>query len=66
MSSDIIKEHAFRHAIAAIHHISSCRIRWNTDVQLADSFYLSQHSKSIQELGQVFLGVAFFSQKKTW
>jgi hypothetical protein len=63
MSSHIIEEHEFRRAIAGIHHISSSRVGGNTDVQPADSFYLSQRSKSIQKLDQVFLGVSVFQPK---
>jgi hypothetical protein len=63
MSSHIIEEHEFRRTIAGIHHISSLRVGGNTDVQPADSFYLSQRSKSIQKLDQVFLGVSVFQPK---
>ena len=64
LSRRIIEEHEFRSAVGCIHHISFFRVGGDANVQLADGFYLSQASKTFQQLRQVLVRIAIFQPKE--
>src|ERR1700683_5629117 len=53
MPRQIIEEYKLRSAVTCLHYISLCGIGGEPRGELADSFYLSQSSKTLQQLGQI-------------